>query len=53
MQHVHKCKFSFAAARTALVCLRGSRSLFNNRKFTGSVNVGERDAPVDLVFADM
>ena len=50
---VLRCKFSFAAARTALVCLRGSRSLFNNRKFTGSANVGGRDAPVDLVFADM
>jgi len=50
---VLRCRFSFAAARTALICLRGSRSLFNNRKFTGSANVGDRDAPADLVFASM
>ena len=49
---VLRCKFAFAAARTALVCLRGSRSLSDNRKFTGSANVGGRDAPVDLVFAE-
>jgi hypothetical protein len=48
---VLRCKFSFAAARTALVCLRGSRSLFGNRKFSREVR--EQDAPVALVAAEM
>ena len=29
---VLRAKFSFAAARTTLICLRGSRSLFENRR---------------------
>jgi hypothetical protein len=47
---VLRARFSFAAARTALVCLRGSRSLFTNRWF--SRGVGEHDAPVALVAAE-
>ena len=45
---VLRAKFSFAAARTALVCLRGSRSLHANRGFRS--DVGElNSAPVVLV----
>ena len=43
--------FSFAAARSALVCLRGSRTLFANRNFRR--NVGDFDAPTDLVAAGL
>ena len=48
---VLRCKFSFAAARTALVCLRGSRSLFANRRHVA--NVRDSDAPVEIVCSDM
>ena len=48
---VLRARFSFAAARCALVCLRGSRTLFNNRGFRG--RVGEFDAPTDLVAAGL
>ena len=44
---VLRCRFSFAAARAALVCLRGSRSLSGNRQFVR--DVGENDAPIALV----
>ncbi len=45
-----RSRFSFAAARTTLVCLRGSRKLFENAPFTR--NVREHDAPVTLVAAE-
>ena len=48
---VLRARFSFAAARCALVCLRGSRTLFNNRGFRG--HVVEFDAPTDLVAAGL
>jgi hypothetical protein len=40
-----RCKFAFAVARSALVCLRGSRTLF---KYSRKVNEEEND-PTDLV----
>jgi hypothetical protein len=48
---VLRCRFSFAAARTTLVCLRGSRSLWENNTF--SRNAKEHDAPADFVAASM
>jgi len=48
---VLRARFAFAAARTSLVCLRGSRSLFDNRQF--SKRVVEHDAPVALVAAEV
>ena len=44
---VLRARFSFAAARTALVCLRGSRSLFEKRRSAGGVM--DSDAPSVLV----
>ena len=44
---VLRTKFAFSLARTALVCLRGSRSLWVNCNSTR--NVDECDAPVALV----
>jgi hypothetical protein len=48
---VLRCRFSFAAARTALVCLRGSRSLWENRDFSRYAK--DHDAPEELVAAQM
>ena len=48
---VLRARFSFAAARSALVCLRGSRTLFANRNFRR--NVGDFDGPTDLVAAGL
>lgn len=45
MVNVLRTKFAFAAARTALVCLRGSRSLFRYRGVVNSLG----DGPVDLL----
>ena len=53
---VLRAKFSFAAARTALICLRGSRSLFENRRACPSRSGGgdrERDDPSALMAALM
>ena len=44
---VLRTRFSFAAARSALVCLRGSRALFASRNYRR--NVGDYDAPIALV----
>jgi hypothetical protein len=44
---VLRTRFSFAAARSALVCLRGSRTLFASRNYRR--NVGDYDAPIALV----
>jgi hypothetical protein len=49
--NVLRCKMSFVAARTTLVCLRGSRALYANR--VSRREVWERDAPVALVAAQM
>jgi hypothetical protein len=49
---VIRCRFSFAAARAALVCLRGSKSLHGNRRYASSRGMGDRDAPVQLVAAE-
>jgi hypothetical protein len=48
---VLRCRFSFAAARTALVCLRGSRSLWGNKDFSRKAK--DHDAPEELVAAQM
>jgi hypothetical protein len=48
---VLRARFSFAAARTSLVCLRGSRALFSNRRFRR--NVDDYDAPIALVAAEL
>ena len=48
---VLRCRFSFAAARTALVCLRGSRSLWENKDFSRKAE--DHDAPEELVAAQM
>jgi hypothetical protein len=48
--NVLRCRFAFASARAALVCLRGSRSLFRNRRFVQKVE--GNDAPLALVAAD-
>ena len=48
---VLRARFSFVAARTTLVCLRGSRVLSRSRRF--GRGVGERDAPIALVAAEM
>ena len=50
---VLRARFSFVAARTTLVCLRGSRVLSRSRRFGRGVTVGERDAPIALVGAEM
>lgn len=47
---VLRARFSFAAARTTLVCLRGSRALVLNRHFCN--NIRGHDAPVRLVAAE-
>ena len=50
---VLRAKFSFAAARTTLVCLRGSRSLFENRRACRSGGDDKGDDPSALVAALM
>ena len=50
MVGVLRARFSFAAARTALVCLRGSRSLFTNRWFR---EIEQFDAPAKLVAVEL
>ena len=44
---VLRARFSFAAARTALICLRGSRTLFENRRSREWIQ--SCDAPSDFV----